>query len=76
MSFLKGDLLTRTRKLVKGLAKSEPIWLKAMEQFYLSLTLSFAFNNLLGLTFIWVCSNFSFFYICAICNPISLLGIT
>ncbi|GMY22704.1 protein gast1 [Fagus crenata] len=31
MSFLKGDLLTRTRKLVKGLAKSEPIWLKAME---------------------------------------------
>ncbi|KAG7032230.1 hypothetical protein SDJN02_06273 [Cucurbita argyrosperma subsp. argyrosperma] len=32
MSFMKGDLLTRTRKLVKGLAKAEPIWLKAMEQ--------------------------------------------
>ena len=63
MSFLKGDLLTRTRKLVKGLAKSEPIWLKAMEQFclFLSLTLSIAFNNLLVLTFIWVCSNFSFY---------------
>lgn len=32
MSFMKGDLLTKTRKLVKGLAKAEPIWLKAMEQ--------------------------------------------
>ncbi|KAJ8773910.1 hypothetical protein K2173_009341 [Erythroxylum novogranatense] len=32
MSYMRGDLLTRTRKLVKGLAKSEPIWLKAMEQ--------------------------------------------
>ncbi|CAK9136307.1 unnamed protein product [Ilex paraguariensis] len=32
MSFMRGDLLTRTRKLVKGLAKSEPVWLKAMEQ--------------------------------------------
>lgn len=32
MSFMKGDLLTRTRKLVKGFAKAEPIWLKAMEQ--------------------------------------------
>ncbi|KAJ4850743.1 hypothetical protein Tsubulata_019309 [Turnera subulata] len=32
MSFMKGDLLTRTRKLVKGLAKAEPLWLKAMEQ--------------------------------------------
>lgn len=32
MSFMKGDLLTRTRKLVKGLAKAEPVWLKAMEQ--------------------------------------------
>ncbi|XP_059648820.1 uncharacterized protein LOC132294837 [Cornus florida] len=32
MSFMKGDLITRTRKLVKGLAKAEPIWLKAMEQ--------------------------------------------
>ena len=27
----------------------------------LSLTLSIAFNNLLVLTFIWVCSNFSFY---------------
>lgn len=32
MSFMKGDLLTRTRKLVKGLAKAEPVWLKAMER--------------------------------------------
>ncbi|XP_030461985.1 uncharacterized protein LOC115682002 [Syzygium oleosum] len=32
MSFMKGDLLTRTRKLVKGLAKAEPVWLKAMQQ--------------------------------------------
>ncbi|KAK7309852.1 hypothetical protein RJT34_06927 [Clitoria ternatea] len=32
MSFMKGDLLSRTRKLVKGLAKAEPAWLKAMEQ--------------------------------------------
>ncbi|WJX43933.1 hypothetical protein P8452_30973 [Trifolium repens] len=32
MSFMKGDLLSRTRKLVKGLAKAEPVWLKAMEQ--------------------------------------------
>ncbi|KAJ4951171.1 hypothetical protein NE237_028003 [Protea cynaroides] len=32
MSFMKGDLLTRTRKLVKGLAKAKPIWLKAMEE--------------------------------------------
>ncbi|XP_027152535.1 uncharacterized protein LOC113752642 [Coffea eugenioides] len=32
MSFMKGDLLTKTRKLVKGLAKVEPLWLKAMEQ--------------------------------------------
>lgn len=29
---MKGDLLARTRKLVKGLAKAEPVWLKAMEQ--------------------------------------------
>ncbi|CAL5379591.1 unnamed protein product [Camellia sinensis] len=35
MSFMKGDLLTRTRKLVKGLAKAEPLWLKAMEQLQL-----------------------------------------
>lgn len=33
MSFMKGDLLTKTRKLVKGLAKAEPVWYKAMEQF-------------------------------------------
>ncbi|OWM89524.1 uncharacterized protein LOC116199935 [Punica granatum] len=32
MSFMKGDLLTRTRNLVKGLAKTEPVWLKAMQQ--------------------------------------------
>ncbi|XWS56431.1 hypothetical protein CRYUN_Cryun09bG0084900 [Craigia yunnanensis] len=32
MSFMKGDLLTKTRKLVKGLAKPQPAWLKAMEQ--------------------------------------------
>ncbi|MCD7462007.1 hypothetical protein HAX54_047574 [Datura stramonium] len=32
MSFMKGDLLRRTRRLVKGLAKAEPVWLKAMEQ--------------------------------------------
>jgi len=31
MSFMKGDLLTRTKKLVKGFAKAEPVWLKAME---------------------------------------------
>ncbi|XP_039013310.1 uncharacterized protein LOC120142913 [Hibiscus syriacus] len=31
MSFMKGDLLTKTRKLVKGLAKPQPVWLKAME---------------------------------------------
>lgn len=33
MSFMKGNLLTKTRKLVKGLAKAEPTWLKAMEEF-------------------------------------------
>ncbi|KAL2551225.1 hypothetical protein Fot_04844 [Forsythia ovata] len=32
MSFMRGDLLSKTRKLVKGLAKSEPVWLKAMEK--------------------------------------------
>ncbi|BAT99058.1 hypothetical protein LR48_Vigan06g121600 [Vigna angularis] len=32
MSFMRGDLLCRTRKVVKGLAKAEPVWLKAMEQ--------------------------------------------
>ncbi|KAK8560000.1 hypothetical protein V6N13_061385 [Hibiscus sabdariffa] len=31
MSFMKGDLLTKTRKLVNGLAKPQPVWLKAME---------------------------------------------
>ncbi|CAN0864854.1 hypothetical protein LINGRAHAP2_LOCUS9057 [Linum grandiflorum] len=32
MSFMKGDLLSRTRRLVKGMAKAEPVWLKAMEK--------------------------------------------
>lgn len=32
MSYMRGDLLTRTRKLVKGMAKPAPAWLKAMEQ--------------------------------------------
>uniref|UniRef100_A0A7N0ZYH6 Small ribosomal subunit protein mS23 n=1 Tax=Kalanchoe fedtschenkoi TaxID=63787 RepID=A0A7N0ZYH6_KALFE len=32
MSFMKGDLMSKTRKLVKGLAKAEPKWLTAMEQ--------------------------------------------
>lgn len=40
MLFMKGDLLTKTRKLVKGLAKAEPVWYKAMEQF-VSLSLHF-----------------------------------
>ncbi|XP_050237632.1 uncharacterized protein LOC126687215 [Mercurialis annua] len=31
MSFVRGDLLTKTRKLVKGLAKAEPAWLKPMQ---------------------------------------------
>lgn len=39
MSFMKGDLLTRTRKLVKGLAMAEPRWLKAMEQLGSSVSL-------------------------------------
>jgi hypothetical protein len=43
MSFMKGDLLTRTKKLVKGFAKAEPVWLKAMEQF-VSLSLSLSMN--------------------------------
>jgi hypothetical protein len=43
MSFMKGDLLTRTKKLVKGFAKAEPVWLKAMEQF-VSLSL-YEFEN-------------------------------
>lgn len=33
MLYMKGDLLTKTRNLVKGLAKTEPLWLKAMEKF-------------------------------------------
>ncbi|KAL6583640.1 hypothetical protein OROMI_002929 [Orobanche minor] len=32
MSYMRGDLLTKTRKLVKGFAKAEPLWLKAMEK--------------------------------------------
>ncbi|WOL14905.1 hypothetical protein Cni_G23686 [Canna indica] len=32
MSYMRGDLLTRTRKLVKGLAMPTPRWLKAMEE--------------------------------------------
>ncbi|QCD90398.1 uncharacterized protein LOC114172233 isoform X2 [Vigna unguiculata] len=32
MSLMRGDLLSQTRKLVKGLAKAQPVWLKAMEQ--------------------------------------------
>ncbi|XP_078439460.1 uncharacterized protein LOC144709712 [Wolffia australiana] len=31
MSFTRGDLLTRTRKLVKGMAMAAPRWLKSME---------------------------------------------
>lgn len=32
MSFMRGNLLTKTTKLVKGQAKREPLWLKAMQQ--------------------------------------------
>ncbi|KAJ4780278.1 hypothetical protein LUZ62_064535 [Rhynchospora pubera] len=32
MSYMRGDLLTKTRKLVKGLAVQTPRWLKAMEE--------------------------------------------
>ncbi|OMO70997.1 hypothetical protein COLO4_28415 [Corchorus olitorius] len=32
MSFMKGDLFAKARRLVKGLAKPKPAWLKAMEQ--------------------------------------------
>lgn len=35
MSFTKGDLLTKTRKLVNGLAMAKPVWLKAMEKYVL-----------------------------------------
>lgn len=63
MSFMKGDLLSRTRKLVKGLAKAEPVWLKAMEQlvsysFYFALTFSelvFLFSILVFLCSICEC---------------------
>ncbi|KAL4194597.1 hypothetical protein AMTRI_Chr05g69420 [Amborella trichopoda] len=32
MSFMRGDLFTKTKKLVKGLAKGKPLWLEAMEE--------------------------------------------
>ena len=32
MSYMRGDLLTKMRKMVKGLARPEPRWLKAMEE--------------------------------------------
>ncbi|KAG0484535.1 hypothetical protein HPP92_008614 [Vanilla planifolia] len=32
MSYMRGNLLTRMRKLVKGLARPTPVWLKAMEE--------------------------------------------
>ncbi|CAN8291590.1 unnamed protein product [Cochlearia groenlandica] len=31
MSWMKGDLLSKSRRLVGGLASREPVWLKAME---------------------------------------------
>ncbi|KAL0705181.1 hypothetical protein Bca4012_071606 [Brassica carinata] len=31
MSWMKGDLLSKSRRLVGGLAMREPVWLKAME---------------------------------------------
>jgi len=34
---MRGDLLTKMRKLVKGLARPEPKWLNAMEESVLSL---------------------------------------
>jgi hypothetical protein len=43
MSYMRGDLLTKMRKLVKGLARPEPRWLKAMEEsVHLSLSPSLA----------------------------------
>ncbi|RRT53204.1 hypothetical protein GW17_00034999 [Ensete ventricosum] len=33
MSYMRGDLLSKTRKLVKGLAKPTPAWLKPMEEY-------------------------------------------
>ncbi|CAA0818124.1 Unknown protein [Striga hermonthica] len=32
MSYMRGDLLSKTRKLVKGFAKAEPLWLNSMEK--------------------------------------------
>ncbi|KAJ6813871.1 uncharacterized protein M6B38_141770 [Iris pallida] len=32
MPYMRGDLLSKMRKIVKGLAKPTPLWLKAMEQ--------------------------------------------
>ncbi|KAL8542469.1 hypothetical protein ACS0TY_003360 [Phlomoides rotata] len=32
MSYMKGNLMSKTRKLVKGLAVKEPLWLKSMEK--------------------------------------------
>ncbi|CAL9779562.1 unnamed protein product, partial [Musa acuminata subsp. burmannicoides] len=32
MSYMRGDLLSKMRKLVKGLAKPTPVWLKPMEE--------------------------------------------
>ncbi|CAL9093926.1 unnamed protein product [Musa textilis] len=32
MSYIRGDLLSKTRKLVKGLAKPTPVWLKPMAE--------------------------------------------
>lgn len=47
MSLTRGDLLTKTRKLVKGLAKAKPVWLKAMEEYViLILGLYFIFGFL------------------------------
>ena len=53
MSYMKGNLLTRTRKLVKGLAKSEPVWLKAMEKFVPFL---FSFISIFGFLHFWCIS--------------------
>lgn len=49
MSFMRGDLLTKTRKLVKGLAKAKPLWLKAMEEYALSLSLASASDSIIML---------------------------
>ncbi|KAK4370144.1 hypothetical protein RND71_009619 [Anisodus tanguticus] len=51
MSFMKGDLLSRSSKLVKGLAKAEPVWLKAMEQSCGTLSLRQYFPPALKVTF-------------------------